>query len=316
MNKNVLVLGSTGCGASTLLNYLIGEEIFETSNEINACTKDISSYTYNGINFYNVPGLNWTDYKKELENIVKILRECHNMEYLDAIIYCVHSFKMDKQEKDTFEFYKKTYNKFFENKNIIIIRTHLDTVEKIEEKYKHLREIFGNDKYLYGALNSICMKSEYIDKEMEKHCENVKNEIFEYIRKTESIKTGDLKVILPYELENERLTLVMMTRTNLKCNDNLLKLYENSSFAKDYETEIKELIDKNKNLNERKSFLDREKFELCEVNELTNYLFSTRELKKHLTDIDEFKKYLPDVIEVRKYLFAHDELKKYLFSNE
>lgn len=68
LDKKVLILGTMSAGKSTLINAIIGYDIFPSTNE--ACTAKIMTYSSDN-NLKNIKGIFYGDYIKTYENLTK-----------------------------------------------------------------------------------------------------------------------------------------------------------------------------------------------------------------------------------------------------
>ena len=94
MNKSLLLIGQTGSGKSTLGNWLIGEEVFDTSDYSESCTSKTvieQSKTYDFLSVIDTPGLSDSKGKdqentKEMTEFLKIYDERNNINLVLVVI--------------------------------------------------------------------------------------------------------------------------------------------------------------------------------------------------------------------------------------
>ena len=88
--KIILVIGLTGSGKSSFVNFITGKNLCKVSSKPDACTKDYKMVDlyYNNKVFYFVdtPGLD--DAEGDKENIEAILKFRNTVPRINAIIYC------------------------------------------------------------------------------------------------------------------------------------------------------------------------------------------------------------------------------------
>ena len=132
---NVIFIGQTGYGKSSLINKLINREIFETS-DYEACTKVLQSANYflnhskkheklaYVFSFVDLPGIGEND--KEDEKYLRWYQD-----YLKEAAVIVYLFRADKRDHTQDEFFfKNVFNKELSNQLICVI-SQADKIEPL-----------------------------------------------------------------------------------------------------------------------------------------------------------------------------------------
>lgn len=87
-NIEIILIGQTGVGKSSLGNFLLGKKVFDESY---SRTENIELKNFNGLTIIDTPGFNNSyddDNNKVIENIVKYIK---NMKRLRAILFLINS---------------------------------------------------------------------------------------------------------------------------------------------------------------------------------------------------------------------------------
>lgn len=232
-STNVLIIGKTGIGKSSLLNYIFGNEVEKTGTGKPVTKKGIYEHTYShnknfDIKIYDTWGLEANkaeEWKEIIANAVK-KHDCDNInDWFHTIIYCfsAKAARVEVFEKDIIKELISTGNK------ITIVFSHCDTpnVEKaIESMMNELVSIgvskeniipvcsvskrllggqcsepFGVDEIIVNIKNnlwkSICIKVPIvIQKSAETSIEFWKYECYEYIEREVKISNSGSEKML------------------------------------------------------------------------------------------------------------------------
>ena len=127
--RNILLVGETGAGKSSLANFIVGEEVFEVSDDADACTKDTIrkfSKIDPQIAVVDTPGLQDSKGRDKIhyDKMVQIINE---MKYLHLIIV-VLNFTNPRFTASIQYMIKFLCNLFPKNfaKHVAIVFTHYD----------------------------------------------------------------------------------------------------------------------------------------------------------------------------------------------
>ena len=149
---NILIMGPTGVGKSTLLNKVLKRQLAKTgfggactdgkpqpyeSNEV----KGLRIWDTKGIEQgkYNINAANY-DIKEAIDNLEK---ENDPDKFIHCIWYCVHSNRFINEEKENL---KKCYNLYIKKLPIIIIYTRSDNQEDADRMIKYIEEEINSIK--------------------------------------------------------------------------------------------------------------------------------------------------------------------------
>lgn len=137
---NIIFIGQTGYGKSSLINRLIDREIFETS-DYESCTKILQSANYflnhskkdealsYVLSFVDLPGIGENDKEDE-----KYLQWYKN--YINEAAVIVYLFRADKRDHTQDEFF---FNNIFDEnlkRNLICVISQADKIEPLNRGYE------------------------------------------------------------------------------------------------------------------------------------------------------------------------------------
>lgn len=141
--RRIYVVGSTGKGKSSFLNYLFEKPLFEAGCSTQSITRDVSSATLthtletsqNPIRlvFHDTPGLNDTNPSLESSNQLKIIKSVSENRYISTLIFLFDGWRADYYVIKTMNFYRKFFGPLFEKNQVLYVRTKLDQDAYSEE---------------------------------------------------------------------------------------------------------------------------------------------------------------------------------------
>ena len=202
----ILVVGLTGSGKSSFINFMTNKDLCEVSDNASSCTKNYKMvdlyYDSKVYYFVDTPGLD--DAEGDKNNIEEIIKFRNTVPRINTIIYCQNLTvpRFDKSTKTLFELIKQLYQDF---SHLIIVRTNSDRSS----------DQFENNKK--KCINSICHKlkeyslldekietiPEYYIDSVRKDKESIeeKNNLLDKLRKMDPIfKSVNEKIINQVEL--------------------------------------------------------------------------------------------------------------------
>ena len=142
---NILLIGNTGVGKSTLLNTILKGQYSKT-HDTEPCTmefKYFESDTVKGLRIYDTRGIENGKYNLDEANriinkqIKKLIKDQVPDKFIHCIWYCVHSNRFSDEE---FENLKKCYDLYIESLPIIVVCTQSDNqinTDKMVNKIKN-----------------------------------------------------------------------------------------------------------------------------------------------------------------------------------
>ena len=240
---NILIMGNTGVGKSTLLNKVLKDQLAKTGFG-SACTqgkpKPYESNNAKGIRIWDTKGIEQGIYNinaanLDIENAIdNLVKENDPDKFIHCIWYCVHSNRFLNEEIENI---KKCYNYYIKNLPIIIIYTQSDNQEDADKMIKYIKgeiesikneddenikilKVLAEDKKIdngiikaFGISNLMKETSEIVKKGIESSC------IESLMKQGENILKEEFKENInniKNELFNENL---IMDLPNLNDND-------------------------------------------------------------------------------------------------
>ena len=158
----ILLLGKTGVGKSSFINYLLNHEIAKTGVG-KPVTQNLEEYTteIEGINLVvtDSKGLEVKDFKNIVEKILENVKEKNGSENISdwyhTIFYCI-SASNSRIEDEEISFIKKLKKESSITTNIIL--TNCDNVEKDREKLTDMKKILLERLEEEIAIYEVCSR--------------------------------------------------------------------------------------------------------------------------------------------------------------
>lgn len=155
IKRNVIVLGKTGCGKSTLANKILNDERFTVSGKVASETADIQSE----VNIVNIEGTRYqitvTDTvgffdtkqrKKRFNNEImkKIISELSTVapQGLNLIIFVFKNGRFTEEEKDSFAIVTKHFKTLIEKASMLVIT---NCGKRTDARKSAIEDFKGND---------------------------------------------------------------------------------------------------------------------------------------------------------------------------
>jgi len=156
---NIIILGNTGVGKSTLLNTVLKEKLAKTDFG-DACTmgvpKPYESEKAKGIRIWDSRGIENGKYNLEItfndvkNTIESLIKENNPDKFIHCIWYCIRSNRFTEEEADNL---KNCYHSYIEKLPIIVVFTQSENqketdkmIEKVKIKLEKTKKLNGYDE--------------------------------------------------------------------------------------------------------------------------------------------------------------------------
>jgi hypothetical protein len=153
---NIIIVGNTGVGKSTLLNTVLKEQLAKTAFG-DACTmgvpKPYESEKAKGIRIWDSRGIENGKYNlqtafNDIKNTIDyLINENDPDKFIHCIWYCVRSNRFTDEEEENLNNY---YNSYIEKLPIIVILTQSENQSYTDEMMKNIKNKLENIKKLNG----------------------------------------------------------------------------------------------------------------------------------------------------------------------
>jgi hypothetical protein len=153
---NIIILGNTGVGKSTLLNVVLKEKLAET-NFGDACTmgvpKPYESDKAKGISIWDSRGIENGKYNletafKDIRNTIEsLIKENNPDKFIHCIWYCIKSNRFTEEEEINL---KNCYNSYIEKLPIIVVFTQSENQKETDRMIEKVRNKIEKAKKLKG----------------------------------------------------------------------------------------------------------------------------------------------------------------------
>jgi len=153
---NIIVLGNTGVGKSTLLNTVLKEQLAKTAFG-DACTMGVpqpyESGKAKGIRIWDSRGIENGKYNLEtafndIKNTIDcLIKENDPDKFIHCIWYCIRSNRFTEEEADNL---KNCYNSYIEKLPIIVVFTQSENQKMTDKMMENVKAKLENNKKLNG----------------------------------------------------------------------------------------------------------------------------------------------------------------------
>jgi len=153
----ILLLGKTGVGKSSFINYFLGKEV-AAAGVGEPCTQTFDKYTYDKlsdctIELWDSKGLEVLDYDTWRENVMETVSETNSGDFADwyhIIFYCISAKKKIEEQELNFIKDLATVAKH----GVHVILTNCDESEdKIVAHEQYIRQILGENTQVYRIVS-------------------------------------------------------------------------------------------------------------------------------------------------------------------
>ena len=216
--KFIVVVGMTGVGKSSFVNFITGKNSCEVSNSSSTCTAKYEMVncpyccdsSYRVLYFVDTPGLD--DPKGDQKNIEELMKFRNAFPRINTIIYCqkLDDNRFSQSAKILFNLMNDLYPDPNLFKNLIIVRTKSDRNSRdFEENKKASLDFIKKIKEEYKIDDQIEIKQYYIDSKY-KDNESIieKQKILDLVSKMEPIfkriKILNVEEVILYDSLNNR----------------------------------------------------------------------------------------------------------------
>lgn len=160
---NIIVLGHTGAGKSSFINYLINQDLMKTGNG-KPVTQNFDSYLENKtfgipIRIYDSKGYEVGDYKNIADDTIKFINDkCSNddvYQWIHTVFYCINS-KRARVDDSEIALIKRIQTETMRTPHIVL--TNCDGSSQDEAMKKYVEKTVGNGVQVY-CVNSVTEKT-------------------------------------------------------------------------------------------------------------------------------------------------------------
>ena len=262
-HRNILLIGRTGKGKSTLANVLSDSDEFKESFGMASQTCDFQakSFSWKGLKYQviDTPGIDDTNLKPE-EVLDRIIEAAYfAKEGINQVLFVTRG-RFDKIEAETYKLAEAIFSDKKEtDKYITIVRTDFAKFRKEKECEKDIKSMFNSNEELSSVIKKaykrgkiIYVNNPSVDDEEEKWMENAKEREFSRSILLEHLEKNRCEIYKPQNLAefNSRISDYMKERKELE--KQLTELESGDKGQTESESERIELIKSDKNNIQKK----------------------------------------------------------------
>ena len=216
--KFILVIGVTGTGKSSFINFMTNKDECKVSDEGESCTKDykiVDIYDKDTIYYFvDTPGLD--DSEGDKKNIEEIIKFRNTVPRINAIIYCqsIHEQRVTHSAIDLFRLMKQLFPDPSLFSHVILVRTKSDrSSNRFEENKNKCKNSIYNQLKKFNLIGDEKTIPEYYIDSVDRDNESIseKMNIIDKLEKMDplfkGIKVKILDHVEVFDHLNNRITI-------------------------------------------------------------------------------------------------------------
>jgi len=139
MMKNILFIGETGVGKSSVTNLIVGTDVAPVSSNVERGTFSTTRYAYGNFCLFDTIGYNDVEEKNPTEALTNLAKFAMNAstEGISLIVYVMKKGRINKVSRKNYDYFVKTFCK--NEVPVLLVVTHCED-EGVLGKWYHSQE--------------------------------------------------------------------------------------------------------------------------------------------------------------------------------
>jgi GTP-binding protein EngB required for normal cell division len=154
--KNILVIGETGVGKSSIVNLIVGEKVAEAKGSADKCTFNIDKYEYENFRLFDTIGYNDATENNPTEALKKLANFAMEVttDGICLIVYVMKQGRINAISRKNYDYFVKS---FCNNEvPVLLVVTHCEEVSIPEHWYSSEKENFEKYGMIFNAVVCGC----------------------------------------------------------------------------------------------------------------------------------------------------------------
>lgn len=192
---NIMMIGRTGAGKSSFINYLVGQDVFKTGKG-KPVTQDFQEFEYNDaklpLKILDTKGLEVAEFyqhKKDIINYIKTRSNTNNIYNWIHTLFYVVNFKRGRFEPEEAKFINEMQKEVSQTVNVIITHCAAIPDDKQKEFVSHVKNVLDKSVNIF-CVNSVEKRTRKGTHELQFGKNKILDSIFEVLWKDLSFKSS------------------------------------------------------------------------------------------------------------------------------